>query len=362
MKIGIFGFPKTGKTTLFNTLTGANVATDAYATGKKEIHVGMTNVPDARLNKLTAIFKPKKEVYARIEYLDVVGVEKGEASGNDAFLNELKGVDTLLHVVRAFQDPNLVHSEGEVNPKRDVENMETELILADLIVVSRRIEKLEESIRKLPKEQDRKELAALKTCAEMLEAEKPLREMEQAPEEKKLLRGYTFLSAKPILIALNLSEDDIDKIGTAVETYELNDFATKPNVAIVPVSAKIEMEIANLGPEDGASFMKDLGIEESALTRLIRTSYDFLGLISFFTVGEDECRAWTVRQGTPAQMAAGTIHSDLERGFIRAEVVSYEDFVATGSWNGAKENGKFRLEGKSYVVQSGDIMNVRFNV
>ncbi len=361
MQIGIFGFPKTGKTTLFNTLTGSDVSMNPYATRLNELNIGMTKVPDARLTKLTSMFKPKKETHAKVEYLDIAGVTKG-ASSEDTFLNELKEMDLLLHVVRAFEDPNLVHGQGEIDPKRDIENMELELILADLAVVTRRIERLEANLKKIPREQDKKELAALEKCAATLENEKPLRELDLSPDERKLLRGFTFLSGKPLLIVLNLSEHEVDTIDSATETHALEDFSEKPGVAIVPVSAKIEMEIASLGPADGAAFMRDLGIEESALHRLIHTSYDFLNLISFFTVGEDECRAWTIRKGTHAQRAARTIHSDLERGFIRAEVIAFKDLIAANSWNGAKKMGKFRLEGKTYPVQDGDILNVRFNV
>ncbi len=362
MQIGIFGFPKTGKTTLFNTLTGSNVATDAYSTGKKEIHMGMTKVPDSRLDHLTKMFHPKKETHAKIEYVDVVGVEKGESSGSDTFLNELKGMDALLHVVRVFDDPNFPHSQGSLNPKRDIENMEMELIFADLSVATRRVEKLQASLQKAPRETDRKELEALQKCVEALESEISLREMEFSPEELKIVRGFTFLSAKPLLIVLNISENEVGKISQATQKYELDEISKKSGVAVVPVSAKIELEISTLDQTDAEEFMKELGIEEPALTRLIRTSYEFLGLISFFTVGEDECRAWTIRKGTLAQQAAGTIHSDLERGFIRAEVVAYEDLMTSGNWNAVKEKGKLRLEGKTYPVQDGDILHVRFNV
>jgi ribosome-binding ATPase len=361
MRIGLFGFPKVGKTTLFNTLTGSSVPTDAYASGKPEMHVGMATVRDPRLETLASMFKPKKKTHARVEYLDIVGVEKGAGAGGDTFLTELKTVDALLHVVRAFEDPTLPHTQGSVDPKRDVENMETELILADLTVVSRRIEKLEENIKKAGRDEDKAELAALQKCLTSLEKEVPLREVKLSEDEWKRLKGYTFFSSKPVLVVLNLSESDAGKLPTAVKDFGLEAFAARPSVGVLPVSAKIEMEIAGLGADDAAMFMKELGITESCLDRLIRKSYDLLGLISFFTVGEDECRAWTIRNGSTALVAAGAIHSDIARGFIRAEIIAYDDLMAVGSWNQAKEKGKLRLEGKEYGVRDGDIAHFRFN-
>lgn len=361
MRIGLFGFPKTGKTTLFNTLTGSSISTEAFASGKPETHVGVAKVPDVRLDRLTAMFHPKKTTAAKVEYLDIIGVEKGDAAGSDTFLTDLKQVDALLHVVRAFEDPSLPHSQGTVDPKRDIETMETELILADHTVVSRRIEKLEANIKKAGKDEDKKEFELLKRCLAVLEKGTPLREVKLSAEDLRGIKGFTFLSAKPLLVALNLSESDSGKISTAIQDFGLSEFSRKSSVALVPVSAKIEMEISGLGAEDGKAFMKDLGIEEPCLDRLIRTSYSLLGLISFFTVGEDECRAWTIVNGTNAQKAAGTIHSDIERGFIRAETIAYDDLMAAGSWNHAKEMAKLRLEGKEYVVRDGDIAHFRFN-
>lgn len=362
MRIGLFGFPKVGKTTLFNTLTGSAVATEAYASGKPETHIGMAKVPDARLDRLATMFSPKKTTHAKVEYLDIVGVEKGDAAGDETFLNDLKNVDALMHVVRAFDEPDLPHSQGSIDPRRDVETMETELILADHTIATRRIERLEATLKKTNRDEDRKELEALRRCLAALEAETPLREVPLGEEDERRLRGFMFLSAKPLLIVPNLAESQAGNIAEAITATGLGSFAEKRSVAVAPVSAKIEMEIARLGPEDAAAFMADLGIAEPALHRVIRSSYALLGVISFFTVGEDECRAWTIRQGLTAQKAAGTIHSDLERGFIRAEVIAYDDLVAAGSWNGAKEKGRLRLEGKEYVVLDGDAMHVRFAV
>jgi hypothetical protein len=359
MLVGLFGFPKVGKTTLFNTLTGSSVPTDAYASGKAETHVGVAKVPDPRLDRLSAMFKPKKTTFAKVDYLDVVGVEKGSAKGDETFLTDLRNVDALLHVVRAFEDPALPHSQGSVDPKRDVETMETELLLADLAVAARRIERLQANAKKGAADKDAKEIELLRKCVAALEKETPLRELALSDEEAKRLRGFTFFSAKPILVALNLADSDAGRIRTAVADAGLEPFAKRPWTGVVPVSARIEMEISHLGPEDAAAFMKDLGIAEPCLDRLIRSSYGLLGLISFFTVGEDECRAWTIRAGTTAQKAGGAIHSDIERGFIRAEVVAYDDLIAAGSMQGTKERGKFRLEGKEYVVRDGDIAHFR---
>ena len=362
MLIGLFGFPKVGKTTLFNTLTGSDVPTDAYASGKPATHVGITQVPDGRLDRLSAMFNPKKTTRARVEYLDIVGVEKGDAAGGEAFLTELKNTDALAHVVRAFEDPGLPHTQGPIDARRDVETMETELILADHSIATRRIERLEANLKKAARDEDRRELEALRHCVSALEKEVPLREVRLGEEDQKRLRGFTFLSAKPLLVIVNLAESDAGRIEEAVRAAGLEPFAARPNVAVVPASAKIEMEIARLGPEDGAAFMQDLGIREPCLDRVIRTSYSLLGLISFFTVGEDECRAWTVRRGTIAHKAAGAVHTDIERGFIRAEVIPCQELLAAGSWNHAREKGRLRLEGKEYVVQDGDVVHYRFNV
>ncbi|MFH1017120.1 MAG: redox-regulated ATPase YchF [Pseudomonadota bacterium] len=361
MKIGLFGFPKVGKTTLFNTLTGSSAGTEAYSGGRGKTHLAVANVPDHRLSRLSEIFKPEKTTPAKVEYLDVVGVEKGEAKESETFLGDIRGTDALLHVVRAFGDAALPHSQGSIDPRRDADAMETELILADHLVVEGRIERLEANLKKGAHPEDEKELGLLRKCSECLDRAVPLRDLEVSQEESRKLRGFTFLSAKPLLIALNLSESDVGRIATAVKDFGLERFTSRPSVGVVPVSAKIEMEIAQLGNEDRAEFLKSLNLEEPCLDRLIRMSYGLLGLISFFTVGEDECRAWTIQRGTNAHKAAGAIHSDLERGFIRAEVIAYDELLRAGSWNGAKEKGKLRLEGKEYVVQDGDIAHIRFN-
>ncbi|GAB4343345.1 MAG: redox-regulated ATPase YchF [Calditrichia bacterium] len=361
MEIGIIGLPFSGKTTLFATLTGQEPA--AGHGGKVEVHRGVVKVPDERLDKLTAIFNPKKQVNATIEYLEVGGLEKDAAEGkgfDSQFLTVLKNTDVLLHVVRAFENEVYAHPLGSVDPVRDVNLVESEFILSDLTIVENRIMRLEKQLQKVKNAEDARELELMKKCREALEAEKPLREVEFSDEEERKLRGYRFLSAKPLILVINYGENDISK--EAEILAPLREFAEKPWVELAGLSAKVEMEISQLEDEDRQMFLEELGIAEPALPKLIRKSYELLGLISFFTVGEDECRAWTIRQNTPAQKAAGAIHSDLERGFIRAEVVAYDDFMANGSLAKCREKGVLRLEGKDYIVKDGDIINVRFNV
>ncbi|PYT08986.1 MAG: redox-regulated ATPase YchF [Acidobacteria bacterium] len=360
MKIGLFGFPQTGKTTLFNTLTGASAAVGA--TGRPETHVGVARVPDERLDRLSAMFRPKKTTHATIEYIDPIGVEKGEARKSDSFLQELKQAEALAHVVRGFENDSVPHSQGTIDPRRDVETMETELILADHTLAVRRAERLEQSIRKSGREEDRRELELIRRCIDALERETPLREIPFTDEDSRRLRGFAFLSAKPLLIVLNAGEKDAGRLESALAERGLTRFAGKKEMAVCAASAQIEMEIARLEPPDARAFMDELGLGEPALDRIIRSSYALLGLVSFFTVGEDECRAWTIRDGTRALQAAGTIHSDIERGFIRAEVVEWKALLEAGSLAAARERGKLGLEGKDYRVRDGDVVHFRFNI
>lgn len=362
MEIGIIGLPFSGKTTLFSTLTGLDSST-AQHTGKIEVHRGIVKVPDERLDRLTEIFRPKKQVNATIEYIEVGGVDQEAAHGkgfDPQFLAVLKNTDALCHVVRAFRNDAVPHPEGSIDVVRDVQIMEAEFILSDLAIVENRITRLEKQIQRAKNEEDIKELELMKRFREQLEAEKPLRELEMSEEEQRKVRGYQFLSAKPLIIAVNYGEEDIVREEEILKP--LRDFATHPNVVVTGFSAKVELEISQLDEEDREIFLQEMNITEPALHKLIRKSYELLGLISFFTVGEDECRAWTIRQNTTAQKAAGVIHSDLERGFIRAEVVNYRDFIQYGSLAKCREKGILRLEGKDYIVQDGDIITVRFNV
>lgn len=357
MRIALFGFPSTGKTTLFQLLTGA---APAHAT-RGESRIGVTRVPDPRLDRLSGMFRPKKTTQATVEYLDLAGMEKGEAV--DVLpLDQLRTADALAHVVRGFDNDEVPHLEGEIDAVRDAATMETELILADHTIAERRAEKLQQQVQKTHRDEDRKELELVRRILDSLEREIPLRNLEFNEAETRMLRGYTFLSLKPLLVVVNADESAAGRLDDGATAFGLAGLDDKPGTAVVVLSAKIEAEIAQLQPEDAASFQQDLGIRERALDRMIRASYRLLGRISFFTVGEDECRAWTIRTSTPARSAAGAIHSDIEKGFIRAEVVGYDDLIAANGMAGAKERGTLRLEGKEYVVRDGDIVHFRFNV
>ena len=307
------------------------------------------------------MFKPKKTTYAHVDFLDVHGLQKGEAK-ESVDLREMRNVDAIAHVVRAFRDPAIIHSEGSVDPRRDIETMETELILADLDVAERRRERLELSLRKGKSKEDEAELPVIKRCLEALEREMPIRELDLADEDLRKIRGFAFLTAKPMLVILNLDEADVRRIPALVEELALERHAARRLMAICPISAKVEEEIAGLDPDDAAAFLQDLGLKESAKDRLIRAGFGLLGLVQFFTAGDDECKAWPIRAGTRAPRAAGVIHSDIERGFIRAEVVAYDDLVTAGSIPAARERAQLRSEGKEYVVRDGDVINFRFNV
>ncbi len=361
MKIGLLGFPKVGKTSLFNILTGSHLEVEKFSAGKAEPHLGIAKVPDARLQRLTEMFKPRKVTPAVVEYLDIQGLAKGEAK-DPLFLREMRNVDAIAHVVRAFEDDEIPHPEGSLDPKRDLETMETEFLLSDLDVASRRVEKLRLSLKKAKNPEDEKELPVLERCLAALERETPIRALEFSQEEEKRLRGFAFLTAKPLLGVVNMGEGDAGKIDTFQAHFGLDPFAGRPKINLCAVSAKIEMEIASLSPEDAAVFLQDLGIGEPCLDRILRASHKLLGLSVFFTGGEDEVKAWSIPSACPAQQAAGVIHSDIERGFIRAEVISYEKLMEAGSLHVARDRGWLRQEGKEYRVADGDVINFKFNV
>jgi len=360
LKIGMLGFSKVGKTTLFNILTGAHVAVDRFAAGKAEPNVGVAKVPEPRLDRLSAMYKPKKTTCAHVDFLDIQGLQKGDASSVD--LKEMRNVDAIAHVVRAFRDEAIPHSEGPIDPRRDIATLETELMLADLDVAQRRLERLELNIKKAKNKDDELELPVVKRCLEALERERPIRELDLSEEDLRKIRGFAFLTAKPMLLIVNCDETDAPKMTGFIEQYRLQEIAARPRTALCAISAKVEEEIASLEAADAKAFLDDLGLKEPAKDRLIRAAFGLLGLIQFFTVGEDECRAWPIRRGTTAPRAAGTIHSDFEKGFIRAEVVSYDDLIAAGSIAAAREKARLRSEGRTYVVQDGDVINFRFNV
>jgi GTP-binding protein YchF len=352
----LIGFPSTGKSTLFQLMTSHK-----EARGKGDTAVGISKVPDARLDRLTAMFNPKKHVPATIEFTDIVAPGKtGAASLVD--VAGYKNADALVHVVRAFRDEAVPHPAGAVDPGRDAQAMEDELILADLGVVERRLERLEKDLKKNKSADLDKERELLVTCKHALEGGQPLRALGLAGDDLRRLRGFQLLSAKPLLVVINLDEADVASAASveqAAAKTGMTAFVSRAGTRAVPVCSKIELEIAALEPADAEVFLRDLGLAESGLDRVIRASYDLLGYLSFFTVGEDECRAWSIRRGTVALDAAGEIHSDISRGFIRAEVVAYDAFIARGTMAACRDHGELRLEGKEYVVQDGDIINFR---
>ena len=357
MKIGLVGLSKSGKTTLFNLLTGSQVATSRYDTGRNELHAGIARVPDERVDRLTGIFQPKKTTYATFEVVDLAGIAKGDRAGLEA--KEFRNADALLHVVRAFADD----TQGAPDPRRDIVDLDTELILADLEVVERRLERLEASIKKRRTDAEVKEQEVLKRLKERLEGETPLRAAGLTDDEVKTIRGFTFLSQKPILHCLNLDEKAIGEGDRIVERHGLTAIAAMPATRVAWVSAVIEAEVAQLAGDEQQAFLADLGLAEPAIRRLLRECFALLGLVSFFTVGDDEVRAWPVPAGMRAQDAAGTVHSDIARGFIRAEVTSYDDVVAAnGEFADIRAKGQLRLEGKDYAVRDGEICHFRFNV
>jgi len=352
MKLGIIGLPQSGKTTIFNALTRGNTPTTASA-GRIEIHQAVVDVPDPRVDKLSSMFKPKKTIYAKVTYADIAGLETGAAKSgiSGQLLNQLNQMDGLLLVIRSFIDDNVMHPNGSVDPKRDLDTMLNELLLNDLIAVERKLERLIDERKKggTDKVLNERQTVLFTRLHEALNTGQPLRKLEYTPEEAKELSSFGLLTRKPILTVFNLGE------GQSAPSIELD----HPSVSL---KGKLEMEIAQLNAEDAELFMQEYGIEELSLSKMIRLSYDLLQLQSFFTVGEDEVRAWTTRRGAHAQEAAGEIHTDLQRGFVRAEVVAYEDLIGLGSMNEAKIKGKLRLEGKEYPVKDGDIVHIRFNV
>jgi GTP-binding protein YchF len=352
MRLGIIGLPQSGKTTLFNALTRATQPVGI--TGKMEIHTAVVDVPDPRVDKLSEMFKPKKTIYAKVTYVDIAGLDgsAGKAGISGALLNQLTQLDGFIHVVRVFEDPNVPHVNGSVDPLRDIAAMDGEFILNDLIAAERKLERLAEERKKgagRDKDTIEREIVLFTRLHESLSQETPLRDVPIDEHEDRMLSGFGFLSRKPVLIVLNHSE------GQTPPAIEYPHQHSK----VVALQGKLEMEIAQLAPEEAQMFLEEYGIEEPSLNRMIRFSYDLIGLQSFFTAGDDECRAWTVRKGATAPEAAGEIHTDLQKGFIRAEVVSYDDLMALGGMNEAKAKGKLRLEGKEYIVQDGDILNIR---
>jgi GTP-binding protein YchF len=368
MKTGIIGLPQVGKSSLFRILTKAHLSEHAYA-NPREAHVGVAKVPDDRLDRLAALCNPRKLIHASMEYVDVAAMPtpsaKAAAGGpkeglSEAIAANIRGVDAIAHVVRAFDDPSIPHV-GEINPLRDIKNVDFDLILSDLDQVEKRLERLEKDLKRMRSPELEREHDLLLRAKAHLESERPLRELSITPEDKKRIRGFMFLSEKPILYVLNISESsDLGReLEGAIAKYGLAEVAARPNAGATAICGKVEAELAEMSDQDAAEFLASYGLKESGLVRLVRKTYELLGLISFFTVGEDECRAWTIARNTRAVEAAGAIHSDLEKHFIRAETIHWDSLLEAGSEANARARGTLRLEGKEYIVKDGDVMHIR---
>ena len=364
MKLGMVGLPNVGKSTLFNALTNAGAESANYPFCTIEKNVGIVSVPDERLDKLAEMYEPDKFTPATLEFVDIAGLVKGASKGEglgNKFLADIREVDAIVHVVRCFEDPNIIHVDGSIDPLRDIETINLELIFSDIEIVERRINRAKKAVKG-----DKKYLAEidfLERLKEHLENGKSARGFDFTDDERELIKSTPLLSAKPVIYAANLSEDDfVNNIDSNENYKKVCALAAEENSAVLPICAQIEAEISDMSDEDKAMFLSELGLEISGLNRIIKEGYSLLGLISFLTAGKPEVRAWTIKKGTKAPQAAGKIHTDFEKGFIRAEVTSFDDLMACGSMAAAKEKGLVRLEGKDYVMQDGDIVLFRFNV
>ena len=364
MKLGMVGLPNVGKSTLFNALTNAGAESANYPFCTIEPNVGVVSVPDKRLDALAEMYHPEKFTPATLEFVDIAGLVKGASKGEglgNKFLSNIREVDAIIHVVRCFEDPDIVHVDGEIGPARDIETINLELIFSDLEILERRIDKIRKLVKGDKKYQA--ELEFLEALKAHLEAGNSARGYQYTDDEREIVKDIALLSNKPVIYAANMCEDDfIKNIDNNPYYQEVCRIAQAEHAAVFPICAKIEEEISDMSPEDKQMFLSELHLEESGLDRIIKASYSLLGLISYLTAGQPEVRAWTITKGTKAPQAAGKIHSDFERGFIRAEVVSFDDLMACGTMAAAKEKGLVRLEGKDYVMQDGDIVLFRFNV
>src|SRR5690348_8899657 len=361
MQTGIIGLAQAGKTSLFRILTGARVEARGQQPG--QAHVGIARVPDARVAKLAELFQPKKITYATVEYVDIGGLtaskQKPAAGRESASLVPLREADALIHVVRLFEEPSVPRPAGSIDAMHDIESVEIELMLNDLEQASKRLERVEKDLKKKRDPQAEMEKAVLERCVKSLEAETPLRELELKAEEQKLMNGFMFVSRKPMLFALNLGDEEAGEMERAVARHNLSKLAGKARTAVAAFCGKVEAELVDLSGAEAAELMSAYGLKEPGRDRILRASYELQGMISFLTCGEPECRAWTIARGTSAAKAAGTIHSDIEQHFIKAEVVGWQDLLAAGSWAAAREKAKVRLEGREYIVQDGDVILFR---
>jgi GTP-binding protein YchF len=357
MKTGIIGLPQAGKTSLFKILTKTQL--DAQSVHSRDAHVGIARVPDERLDKLSALYHPRKTTHATVEYVDVAAIGE-KALKEAAYAQRLREVESLTHVLRAFEDPAIPHV-GEINPLKDARDVEADLIISDMVQIEKRMEGLAKDLKKIKSDDLAREHELLLKCKEQVESGRPLRELELGADDKKRLRGFVFLSQKPILYVVNIGESsELGKdLDAAAARHNLAEIASPPNAGATAICGKVEAELAEMGDEEAAEFLSSYGLNESGLRRLIRKTYELLGLISFFTVGEDECRAWTVPRGARAQEAAGAIHSDLAKHFIRAETIHWDQLLDAGSEASARSKGTLRLEGKEYIVKDGDVMSIR---
>lgn len=356
LKIGIVGLAQVGKTTLFRTLTHAHGT--GLGSGRPEAHVGVVHVPDPRLDRLAEMIHPQRKVYASVEYVDTPGsvIDLARTGAQTAALREM---DALAHVVRAFQDEAIPHPSGSIDPRRDIENVELELVLSDLGSVEKRLERLDKDLKKQKNPALEKERHVLEVCKEALEKQVPLRELSLAPEDERMIRGFTFLSSKPMLYMLNLGEDDAGKTDATDQYAAELELKQRPKTTVTAICGKIESELAELSDEEAGEFLASYGLKESAIARVVRSSYHLLGMISFFTTDGGECRAWTIRAATTAVEAAGEVHTDLQKGFIRAEVVPFEELSAAGSMAEARHRGTVKVEGKEYVLHDGEVVHFR---
>ena len=363
MKIGIVGLPNVGKSTMFNAITNAGAECANYPFCTIEPNIGVVPVPDERLNVLAQMYHPQKVTYAVIEFVDIAGLVKGASKGEglgNKFLSHIREVDSIVEVVRCFEDPNIVHVDGNINPIRDIETINLELIFADIETIDKRMDNLKKKLKADKNFQE--ELEVLEKIKTTLEAGKPARILNLEEEEKELIKDIYLLTMKPILYIANISEEQLENSLDQDGVKQVVEYAKQENAQVIPLCVKIEEELASLEGNDKIEMLEALGLEESGLDKVIKASYDLLGLMSFLTAGEPEVRAWTIKKGTKAPQAAGKIHTDIERGFIRAEVVSFDDLVREGSMNIAKEKGLIKSEGKEYIMQDGDIVLFKFNV